>query len=79
VRLFSVRPHFSPFFLLILLLASPSGATASDLATRLESGNRSETDKARDAGRQPAAVVTFLGIKRGMTVVDLLAAGGYYT
>lgn len=79
MRLFSVRPHFSPFFLLILLLASPSAATASDLATRLESGSRSETDKARDAGRQPAAVVTFLGIKRGMTVVDLLAAGGYYT
>jgi predicted methyltransferase len=61
------------------LFASPSAATAADLASRLESGSRSETDKARDAGRQPAAVVTFLGITPGSTVVDLLAASGYYT
>jgi len=79
VRLFSFRPHFSPFVLLILIFASPNFATASDLATRLESGSRSKVDKARDAGRQPAAVVTFLGIEPGMTVVDLLAASGYYT
>ena len=79
MRLFSFRPHFSPFVLLILIFASPNFATASDLATRLESGSRSKVDKARDAGRQPAAVVTFLGIEPGMTVVDLLAASGYYT
>lgn len=50
-----------------------------DLATRLAEGDRSAADKARDAGRRPAAVVRFLGIEPGMTVVDLIAAGGYYT
>lgn len=54
-------------------------ARATDLSTRLATGARSEADKARDAGRRPAAVVTFLGIREGMHVMDVLAAGGYYT
>jgi predicted methyltransferase len=62
-----------------LLLATPVFAASTDLAPRLESGSRSAADKARDAGRNPAAVVEFLGINAGMTVVDLLAAAGYYT
>jgi predicted methyltransferase len=64
---------------LILLLATPLFADSADLASRLESGSRSAADKARDAGRKPAAVVKFLEINPGMTVIDLLAAGGYYT
>jgi len=80
VQLSSVRSHVVPFSLFILLLFSlPAFAASSDLATRLESGSRSDADKARDAGRKPAAVVAFLGIEPGMTVVDLLAASGYYT
>jgi predicted methyltransferase len=63
----------------ILLLATPLLADSADLASRLESGSRSAADKARDAGRKPAAVVKFLEINPGMTVIDLLAAGGYYT
>jgi predicted methyltransferase len=50
-----------------------------ELATRLQTGSRAAEDKARDAGRKAAAIVTFLGIQPGMTVVDLVAAGGYYT
>ncbi len=53
--------------------------TGEELATRLQAGSRDAADKARDAGRKPAVVVTFLGIQPGMTVVDLIAAGGYYT
>ena len=63
----------------ILLLATPLFADSADLASRLESGSRSAADKARDAGRKPAAVVNFLEINPGMTVIDLLAAGGFYT
>ena len=40
---------------------------------------RASTDQARDAGRKPAEVLAFLGVSPGMTVVDLLAASGYYT
>ncbi len=73
--------------LLVLPLLFPLPASAADdgdggqksLANRLAKGDRAETDKQRDAGRKPAEVVAFLGIEPGMTVVDLIAAGGYYT
>ena len=37
------------------------------------------TDFARDDIRKPVEVLVFLGIRSGMTVMDLYAAGGYYT
>ncbi len=36
-------------------------------------------DRDRDAGRKPIQVIEFLGIKPGMTVMDMFTAGGYYT
>lgn len=57
--------------------ASPP--STPDLSASLASESRSEADRARDAGRKPAAVIAFLGIEKGMTVVDLIAASGYYT
>jgi predicted methyltransferase len=45
----------------------------------LSASSRSDADKDRDAGRRPAQVVAFLGIGPGMQVMDLIAAGGYYT
>lgn len=68
---------------LILVLALPLSAHGSDatdgLAATLAAGERSDAEKQRDDGRKPAEVVAFLGIEPGMAVVDLLAAGGYYT
>jgi len=52
---------------------------AHDLTSLLASDARSEADRARDAGRKPAEVIAFLGIEPGMTVIDIFAAGGYYT
>ena len=52
---------------------------ADGLAATLSSGDRADADKARDAMRKPAEVVTFLGVASGMTVIDLIAASGYYT
>ena len=57
-------------------VANPPSA---DLEKRLAEGERSPEDKARDAGRRPAAVINFLGIEAGMKVMDLIAASGYYT
>lgn len=51
----------------------------ADLRALLGSEERSESDRARDAGRHPADVIEFLGIKQGMHVIDVIAAGGYYT
>ena len=53
--------------------------SAADLAEDLAAPTRSAADRARDAGRKPAEVVAFLGIEPGMTVMDLVASGGWYT
>ena len=39
---------------------------------------RPEADRARDAGRKPAAILEFMGIEPGMTVLDMFTGGGYY-
>ena len=58
--------------------AEAEGA-APDLRALLASEDRAKSDQARDEGRRPADVVEFLGIEQGMRVIDLIAAGGYYT
>jgi predicted methyltransferase len=58
--------------------ASPS-VDAAGVRALLEARSRPEADRARDEGRKPADVVAFLGIEPGMTVIDLIAASGYYT
>ncbi|MDX1404546.1 MAG: hypothetical protein R3192_08410 [Woeseiaceae bacterium] len=50
-----------------------------DLRALLASESRPEEDRSRDAGRKPADVIEFLGIEPGMRVMDVIAAGGYYT
>jgi predicted methyltransferase len=62
--------------------ANPKAARASELAElrlKLASGDRPVADQERDAGRKPADVIEFLGIQPGMRVIDVIAAGGYYT
>jgi predicted methyltransferase len=61
-------------------VGSADTSTASTaLTAQLAGGSRPQADKERDAGRKPGEVVTFLGVVPGMTVLDLIAAGGYYT
>ena len=60
-------------------LAALCFTAQADLAADLASPDRPQEDRDRDAGRKPAEVLAFLGIERGMTVMDLIAAGGYYT
>ncbi len=72
----------SVLIVVLSLLVTIPVAYAGDadaLAATLSSGDRADADKVRDAGRKPAEVVTFLGVASGMTVIDLIAASGYYT
>lgn len=39
---------------------------------------RSAADRERDARDKPAELLTFAGVKPGMTVADVFGAGGYY-
>lgn len=52
---------------------------AARMQTALADPSRPEADRARDAQRKPDQIVAFWGIESGMTVLDLFAAGGYYT
>lgn len=58
-------------------IEQPAAPPARDFTALLAS--RSAEDLARDEARKPAEVISFLGIEPGMTVLDLLAAGGWYT
>ena len=60
-------------------MPEPMAEPPADLRSLLASDSRSAEDQARDAGRKPADVVEFLGIESGMRVIDVIAAGGYYT
>jgi len=61
------------------LSATTLFAAHHTLAERIASETRSAEDRARDDGRRPAEVLQFLGVEEGMRVVDIMAAGGWYT
>ena len=71
--------------LLFTLLAAFSVTSVSqELDTRalelaISGPDREVTDFIRDDTRKPVQVLEFLGVRPGMTVLDLYAAGGYYT
>ncbi|MFT5162182.1 MAG: putative methyltransferase [Alteromonadaceae bacterium] len=49
------------------------------LQTAVAHPDRPAIDKQRDEQRKPAQVLSFLGIRPGMKVVEIMAGGGYYT
>lgn len=59
--------------------ADEPAARPTDLRALLADPSRPAEDRARDATRRPADVIEFLGIEPGMRVLDVMAAGGYYT
>lgn len=60
-------------------LAQAQDAQTLRMKTALASPDRPQADKARDAARKPIETVQFLGIKTGQTVIDVIAAGGWFT
>ncbi len=49
------------------------------IAALLDSADRSAADRANDLRRKPAELLAFIGVRPGMTVLDLSAGGGYTT
>jgi len=70
------------FCLVLYSLFAPS-IQAADLDkgfdAALASEQRPAEDKALDAARKPRQVMEFLGVGAGMTVMDVIAGGGYFT
>lgn len=52
---------------------------ADQLQEALASPDRSDADKALDAGRKPVQVLEYVGLEEGMTVLDVMSGGGWYT
>jgi predicted methyltransferase len=49
------------------------------MRTALAAPARPAEDKERDAVRKPIETIQFLGLKTGQTVIDVIAAGGWFT
>ncbi|MDA1371512.1 MAG: SAM-dependent methyltransferase [Proteobacteria bacterium] len=64
-----------------MLVMNPLNAQLDSQALRraISGPDREVTDFVRDAVRKPVEVLEFVGIETGMSVLDLYAAGGYYT
>jgi predicted methyltransferase len=76
-----MKTLIASFIAVFALLSGPASALDIQalIATIQNDAGRPDADKARDAGRKPAMVLDFLGVEPGMTVVDLIAAAGYYS
>ncbi|HUY17720.1 MAG TPA: hypothetical protein VMV15_00725 [Candidatus Binataceae bacterium] len=57
----------------------PKSEIPAYITAAVNSPDRLAADRALDAGRKPAQMLAFFGIKPGMKVVDLVAGGGYTT
>lgn len=68
--------------MLALACLVPTTALAFDtqaLQQRLQSTDRTIADRMRDDARRPVEVLEFLGLRTGMTALDVYAADGYFT
>ena len=49
------------------------------IAAAVADSSRPATDTARDAARKPVEILTFVGVKPGDTVAEMMPGGGYFT
>ena len=62
------------------LLGAPAFVAAqSPIERSIASPERTAADRERDAREKPAEILAFAGVKPGMVVADIFAAGGYYS
>jgi predicted methyltransferase len=59
-------------------IAQTDAATSAALDAALAGSHRSERNKARDRYRHPKETLTFFGLRRDMTVVEIWPGGGWY-
>jgi predicted methyltransferase len=59
--------------------SGPVKADTAAIAASIGSSERPAADRERDAWAKPDVVLTFLGARPGMHVIDYMAGDGYYT
>lgn len=57
--------------------AAADNANSDPYAAIVAATDRSEDDRALDAGRRPAELLAFIGVRPGMRVAEIMAGGGY--
>ena len=62
-----------------LTAATPAPSFAQDYSAVIAAPDRAEADRQTDQRRDPVKLLTFTGVKSGMTVLDMGAGGGYST
>jgi predicted methyltransferase len=60
-------------------VAQTDAATSAALDAALAAPHRSERNRARDTYRHPKESLSFFGLRRDMTVVEIWPGGGWYT
>jgi predicted methyltransferase len=65
--------------LLALAPVAAGAATTPAITAAIADPGRPAADRARDADRKPAEMLAFAGVKPGMTVLEILPGGGYFT
>ena len=74
------HPRFIALICILLLASSSAWSLDKEALRRALAGpDREVTDFVRDSARKPVEVLDFLGVDAGMRVLDVYAAGGYYT
>jgi predicted methyltransferase len=87
------HPANSPIFVSISLVLAMSLCSCSEqpqsqvndhivpqtLYTAVAHPDRPDADKQRDKRRKPAQVLEYLGVNPGMTVLEVMSGGGYYS
>lgn len=61
------------------VVADDHDALKSAIESAMQSNVRSEQERDRDRNRRPVETLTFFGLKKDMTIVELLPGGGWYT
>jgi predicted methyltransferase len=62
----------------VIVAAATLASAADPIADAIAHPNRTADDRARDARDHTPEVLSFIGLKPGMVVVDMFAGGGYY-
>jgi predicted methyltransferase len=65
--------------LLLCAVGAHAAGTPANIAAAVADGGRPEADRQRDVTRKPAETLTFVGVKRGEKIGELLPGGGYFT
>ena len=58
---------------------APTPSMAQDYAAIVAAPDRADSDRQTDKRRDPVKLLSFTGVKTGMTVLDMGAGGGYST